>query len=112
LITSYHFFVLTASSGITILLCNEGDRMYADRLGPPLLSSVAILLYKSSSLVGVTTIFTWLLGRSSGLYNFILNGLFKLELLRSYATMKRNNNNIVVVLQKEIIKLYFKIDKT
>jgi len=95
-----------------MLLCSEGDRMYADRLNPSLPLSVAILLYKSSSLVGVTTIFTWLFGRSSGLYNFMLNGLFKLELLRSYATMKRNNDNIVVVLQKDKMKLYFIIDKT
>lgn len=90
-----------------MLLCSEGDRMFADLLNPPLLLSVAILLYKSSSLVGVTTIFTWLLGRSSGLYNFIHIGLFKLELLRSYATMKCNNDNIVVVLHKRDNKVIF-----
>lgn len=55
---TYNFFDLTASSGITILFCSEGiDWLFADLLGPPLLVSDPILVYKSS-LVGVTTIFT------------------------------------------------------
>lgn len=99
---SYHFFVLTASSGITILFCIEGDRLIADLLGPPLLVSVPTLVYKSSSLVGVTTILTWLLGRSSGLYNFILDGIFILELLRSYVTMKCNNDKYCSVTKKKL----------
>lgn len=98
----YHFFVLNASSGITILFSSEGDdRLFADFLSAPLPVFVPILVYRSSSLVGVTTIFTWLLGRSSGLYNFALVGLFILELLWSYATMKRNNHKCYSVTKKK-----------